>query len=138
VTENVHLGRPEITISNVRDALEQVGLLEGVLRLRDGIETDLTSAGKPLTENQLRRLMLARAIVGRPGLLLVDGVLETLPDEEANELMGMLCDSHQPWTLLIVTGRTSLQKHCPHVVELEQGESHRDESASADQMEGEE
>jgi len=137
VADNVHLARPEITINHVRDALEQVGLLEGVLRLPDGIETDLTSAGVPLTENQLRRLMLARAIVGRPGLLLVDGVLDSLPDEEADELMGTLCDSRQPWTLLIVTGRASLQKRCTRVVELQQGELRRDVSAGADQMEGE-
>lgn len=137
VAENVHLGRPEITINNVRDALEQVGMLEGVLRLPEGIETDLTSAGEPLTENQLRRLILARAIVSRPGLLLVDGVLDTLPDEEADELMGTLCDSRQPWTLLIVTGRASLQKQCTRVIELQQGELRRDVSASTDQKEGE-
>ncbi|MDZ4784410.1 MAG: ABC transporter ATP-binding protein [Planctomycetia bacterium] len=137
VAENVHLGRPEVTLINVRDALEQVGLLEGVLRLPEGIDTDLTSAGEPLTENQLRRLMLARAIVSRPGLLLVDGVLDTLPDEEAVELMGALCDSRRPWTLLTVTGRASLQKQCSRVIELQHGESRRDVSAGADQIEGE-
>jgi len=108
-----------------------------LLRLPEGMETDLTSAGEPLTENQLRRLMLARAIVGRPGLLLVDGVLDSLPDAEADELMATLCDSRQPWTLLIVTGRASLQKQGTRVVELQQGELRRDGAARTDQMEGE-
>lgn len=137
VAENVHLARPDITINHVRDALEQVGLLEGVLRLPDGIETDLTSAGAPLTGNQLRRLLLARAIVGRPGLLLLDGALDALPDEEADELMGTLCDSSQPWTLLIVTGRTTLQNRCRRLIELQQGELRPDVLAGVDQMEGE-
>ncbi|MFN0019599.1 MAG: peptidase domain-containing ABC transporter [Pirellulaceae bacterium] len=137
VAENVHLARPDVTIGNVRDALEQVGLLQAVLQLPKGIETDLSSAGNPLTENQLRRLMLARAIVGRPGLLLVDGVLDSLPDQEADELMSTLCDSRQPWTLLIVTGRASLQKQCPRFVELQQGELYRDVLAEVDQTEGE-
>jgi putative ABC transport system ATP-binding protein len=118
VAENVHLARPEVTANAVRDALEQVGLLDGVLRLAGGIETDLTSGGSPLTESQLRRLMLARALVGRPGLLLIDGVLDTLPDEEAEELMRMLCDPHQPWTLIIVSNRRSLHEHCNRIVPL--------------------
>jgi ABC-type bacteriocin/lantibiotic exporter with double-glycine peptidase domain len=126
VAENVHLARPEITLTDMRDALEQVGLLEGILRLPDGLEMVLTSNGAPLTENQLRRLMLARAIVSQPGLLLIDGVLDSFPDAEADELMGMLCDSRHPWTLLIVTGRVSLQKQCPRVIELQHGEQRRD------------
>ncbi len=139
VAENVHLARPEITFNEVRDALEQVGLLDGVLRrLPEGIGTDLTSAGAPLTENQLRRLMLARAIVGRPGLLLIDGVLDSLPDEEVEELMRMLCDPRQPWTLLIVTGRASLQEQCTRVIELQPDGLRRDVSADEDQPGGEE
>ena len=137
VAENVHLARPEITLNKIRDALEQVGLLDAVLRLPEGIETDLTSAGAPLTENQLRRLMLARAIVGRPGLLLIDGILDSLPDEEADELMGTLCDPLQAWTLLIVTSRASLHQQCTRVVELQQGGPRGVASAGADQMEGE-
>jgi ABC-type bacteriocin/lantibiotic exporter with double-glycine peptidase domain len=121
IAENVHLARRDVMFSEVRDALEQVGLLDGVLRLKEGIETELNSVGAPLTESQLRRLMLARAIVGRPGLLLVDGVLDSFPDEEAEQLMRILCDPRQPWTLLIVTCRKSLQEQCTRVAELKSG-----------------
>jgi ABC-type uncharacterized transport system fused permease/ATPase subunit len=62
--------------------------------------------------------MLARAIAGRPGLLLIDGLLDALPDEEAAELFQMLCDSRQPWTLIIVTSRIALHEHCTRVIEL--------------------
>lgn len=118
VAENVHLARPEITTNAVRDALELVGLLTGVSQLSGGIATELTSAGAPLTDTQLRRLMLARALVGRPGLLLVDGVLDGFPDEEAEELLQMLCDPRQPWTLIMVTSRTSLVENYARVIEL--------------------
>ncbi len=136
VAENVHLARPEVALIHVRDALEQVGLLERVLQLPEGIETDLTSGGDPLTENELRRLMIARAIVSRPGLLLVDVVLDHFSDEEAVELMGTLCDSSQPWTLMVVTGRAGLQQRCSRVIELQPEELLRDESSDAEQQEG--
>lgn len=118
IAENVHLARPEITSNAARDALELVGLLSSVSQLPDGIATMLTSAGAPLTETQLRRLMLARAVAGRPGLLLVDGILDAFPDEEAEELLQMLCDARQRWTLLIVTSRTSFQEYCARTIDL--------------------
>lgn len=118
VAENVHLGRPHVTSHAIRDALEQVGLLDSILRLPEGMETELTSGGAPLTENELRRLMLARALVGRPGLLMVDGALDTFADDEAVALMRTLCDPGQPWTLLIATRRVAVRKHCECTIRL--------------------
>lgn len=118
VAENVHLARPEITSHAVHDALEMVGLLDGISQLPNGIATTLTSAGAPLTETQLRRLMLARAVAGRPGLMLVDGILDAFPDEDAEELLRMLSDSRHNWTLIIVTSRASLHNYCTRVIEL--------------------
>ena len=108
VAENVHLERPDVTTSDVREALERVGLLDDVLRLGNGMDTKLTPSAGQLTGNQARRLMLARAIVGRPRLLLVDGLLDALPDSDAEQLADMLCDPEQPWTLVLVTGREAL------------------------------
>lgn len=120
VAENVHLARPEITTNDVRDALEFVGLLHDILRLNGGLETELISSGAPLTNNQLRRLMLARAIVGRPGLLMIDGLIDALPDEEGEELMRMLGDPRQPWTLIIATNRPALRNLCTRICELQE------------------
>jgi hypothetical protein len=44
-----------------------------------------------------------------------------LPDDDADELMRTLCDAGQPWTLLIATGRRSLQEQCARVIALQAG-----------------
>ncbi|QDU49551.1 peptidase domain-containing ABC transporter [Gimesia panareensis] len=106
--ENIHLERPYVSTSDVREALEWVGLYEQVLQLPQGLQTRLVDNGYPLTENQARKLMLARAIVGRPRLLLIDGLLDTLPDEEAESLTRMLSEPARLWTLIMVTGRRNL------------------------------
>lgn len=121
VAENVDLARPDITSNAVRDTLEQVGLLSTVLQLPDGIETMLTSSGRPLTETQLRRLMLARALAGRPGLLLVDGILDAFPDDEAEELLQMLCDGRQCWTLVMVGSHASFRRNFSRIIDLGTG-----------------
>ncbi|QDT95934.1 peptidase domain-containing ABC transporter [Gimesia aquarii] len=106
--ENVHLERPDVSTSDVRDALEQVGLIDDVLRLPEGIKTHIVEHGFPLTENQTRKLMIARAIVARPRLLLIDGMIDAFSDEEAEQLTQMLVDSNRLWTLIMVTGRQNL------------------------------
>jgi len=110
IAENVHLERPDITTADVRNALEATGILDDILSLPDGIDTMLIPGGKPLTERQARRLMIARAIVGRPALLLIDGLLDALPDDDAERLTEMLWQPEHPWTLVLVTGRESLAR----------------------------
>ncbi|MCA9004518.1 MAG: ATP-binding cassette domain-containing protein [Planctomycetaceae bacterium] len=106
--ENVHLERPYVSTSDVREALEWVGLIDEIIRLPHGLNTHLVENGYPLTKNQARKLMLARAIVGRPRLLLIDAMIDCLPDEDAEQMMEMLSDPERLWTLIMVTGRQSL------------------------------
>ncbi|CAK8993914.1 Leukotoxin translocation ATP-binding protein LktB, partial [Durusdinium trenchii] len=105
IAQNVHLERPEISTNDVREALDAVGLLEDVLQLPEGLETQLIPTGWPLTPNQSRKLMLARAIVGQPRLLLIDGIVDCLSDADAERVTRMLVHPDQPWTLIMVTGR---------------------------------
>lgn len=76
--ENIRLGRPDIGIDAVNRALECVGLMTVVHRMSDGLETQLNPGGHPLTNSQRSRLILARAIVRKPRLLLVDEALDGL------------------------------------------------------------
>jgi len=108
--ENIHLERPYVSTSDVREALEWVGLYEQILQLPQGLQTHLVDNGYPLTEIQARKLMLARAIVGRPRLLLIDGLLDALSDDEAERLTCMLADPARLWTLIMVTGRRNLME----------------------------
>jgi len=106
--ENVHLERPDVSTSDVREALELVGLIDAVLQLPDGLNTHLVETGFPLTTNQTRKLMLARAIVARPRLLLIDGMIDVFSDEESERMIKMLVDSKRLWTLIMITGRQRL------------------------------
>jgi ABC-type bacteriocin/lantibiotic exporter with double-glycine peptidase domain len=118
IDENVHLNRPEISPLDVREALSTVGLLDEVLWLPDGLNTRLLTHGSPLSSGQALRLMIARAIVGRPRLLLIDGTLDGLDDESLTTVLGRLMADDAPWTLLVATGRKSVIDACQRVVSL--------------------
>lgn len=108
LAENVQLGRRGLTLAKVRIALETVGLIERVDTLTDGLQTKLDIHGAPLSENEQRLLMIARAIVGDPDILLLDGLLDPLPFDVAKNVLMELRRTEFPWLILLVTARDDL------------------------------
>lgn len=118
VAENVSLGREGITSDDVRRVLSNVGLLETVLQFPNGIDTLLAPGGLPLSSTQRVRLILARALVGKPRLLLLDECLEGLDVEVLSELDPHLFAPENPWTLVLVTRDQALIRRCDQVLTL--------------------
>lgn len=116
--ENVHLNRSNVTSADVRRALEQVGLYETVLRLPDGYSTHLDGNGHPLAGSARDLLCLARAIAGRPRLLLIDGLLDGLSDDELQHALDCLQSKERPWTMIVATGRQSIASRLDHGISL--------------------
>jgi ABC-type bacteriocin/lantibiotic exporter with double-glycine peptidase domain len=98
-----------------------VGLLDEVMQLPDGLNTVLLTNGAPLSASQSLRLMLARAVVDRPRLLLIDGTLDGLPDDVLEKVLARIARDGSPWTLLVATGRQSVMDACQRVVSLAEG-----------------
>lgn len=122
IERNVSMGRPEVDLEQVHQALAKVRLLDEILALPEGLQTTLTGGGSPLTGTQAVRLVIARAIVGNPRLLIVDDVLDRIGDPELLErIRSALFAPDAPWTLVCVTNRPEVLAHCDRVVELREG-----------------
>ena len=132
IDENVHMNRPQIGASDVRQALDTVGLLNDILRMPDGLNTQLTTGGAPLSQGQAQRLAIARAIVGQPRLLLIDGSLDAESGRNLEALIDRLTRTDVPWTLLIATGREGVIRSCDDVLALDGTEGEKElQTASA-------
>jgi ABC-type multidrug transport system fused ATPase/permease subunit len=122
VLENVRLGRDELPHERIVEALEAVGVLDELLALPQGLDTPLHPHGRPLSRRQACRLMIARAIVGTPRLIVVDGVLDILDPQAGREALAeMLFAPDAPWTLLCITERPDLLARCTSVVRFDDG-----------------
>ena len=123
VLENVRLGREYLSHADLSRALDDVGLLDELLGLPDGLDTVLHPHGRPLSHRQACRLMIARAIVGRPRLVVLDGALDQIDQREEQEhLSSVLFGPDAPWTLICITERADLLARCTRVVTLRDGE----------------
>ena len=130
IAENVHLDRTEVNSTVVHESLRQVDLLDSVFLLPNGLETQLTATGSPLSETQLRRLMLARAIAGRPRLVIIDTVLDAMPDDQALDLISFLTGDTVSWTLILFSGRRQLLECCDRIFNLAGSTSRPDDLKS--------
>jgi putative ABC transport system ATP-binding protein len=119
LAENISLNRHSVGQAEIREALITVELWEEALTLPRGLETMLQSGGYPLSETQLLRLVLARAIATRPRLLLIDGVLDRLPPTMRMKVWEKLSHPSNPWTTILTTNDPQLIEDCDSSMNLE-------------------
>lgn len=118
VLENLRLGRVDVGLDEIREALERVGLLDILLHRPEGLNLRLKVGGAPLSGNQRTRLLLARAIVQRPRLLLIDELFDSLDGESFKLLETAILDRTMPWTVILATRDHDVTKRCDQVIEL--------------------
>jgi putative ABC transport system ATP-binding protein len=105
--DNVCLGRA-LSLTEVRQILDHVGLTETIAELPDSLQTSLLPNGSPLTHEQCLRLTLARALIGRPRLLLLDKVLDRLDNHALPMILDHLLAQNSPWTLIVTSQRADI------------------------------
>lgn len=118
VLENIAFGR-SLTPAEATAALAMVGMKDTIARLPDGIHTQLGDNGAPLSFTQAQKLVLARAIAGRPRLLLIDECLDSLEPEAAASILETLLAKEAPWTLILGTSDPAIARRCEQVLPLE-------------------
>jgi predicted ABC-type transport system involved in lysophospholipase L1 biosynthesis ATPase subunit len=85
----------------------------------------ILTGGQPLSGRQRAKLVLARALLGRPSLLLVDQLLDGLDEQTGAELASILLDPQMPWTAVVTTRDPRVAARFPRMVDLDaaKGES---------------
>ncbi|HEY0509715.1 MAG TPA: ABC transporter ATP-binding protein [Blastococcus sp.] len=106
VRENLTLGRPEATDADVEEAL-QVARAGFVHELPWGLATRIGEQGLSLSGGQRQRLALARAVLGRPSVLVLDDPLSALDVHTEALVERALRDVLAATTALVVAHRPS-------------------------------
>jgi ABC-type bacteriocin/lantibiotic exporter with double-glycine peptidase domain len=111
IADNVSIGR-DLGLNQIRTALKQVGLLELISSLADGLQTPLSSNGEPLNSEQQLRLTLARAIAGSPKLLMIDKTLDHIDRRFLPSILEVLLAPDANWTLIIISQQADVIERC--------------------------
>ncbi|MEP7337244.1 MAG: ATP-binding cassette domain-containing protein [Acidobacteriota bacterium] len=109
VEENILLGRDYINHRDLQWALEFAQLTHDLAVLPDGLQTRVVTEGRNLSRGQVQRLMIARAVVGRPQLLVLDEGFTGVDENDKLMILAELFSAERNWTIINIS-------HDPEVV----------------------
>lgn len=89
IRDNITLRDPAFSQNDIEEAVALSGLDEVVRRMPDGLDTRVGLDGRSLSGGEMQRLAIARALVRKPGLLVLDEVTNHL-DADARSSFGKL------------------------------------------------
>lgn len=114
ITDNITMGRSGINSKDLVWAL-QVAQLSGELdKLPKGLETPIIDEGQDIPPSLRLQILLARAIITRPPLLILEGGLHEIPSHIRKPILENIVSPDRPWTLVIVTTDPSIQGFTEH------------------------
>ena len=120
VLENITLGQADLTAADAAWAVELVGLRDDLYARPDGLQSRV-GPGYTLGSGTIQRLLLARAIVGRPRLLLLDALLPAVALPERVQMLRRLLAPGLPWTVIVATTQPELLALLPRIAVLDEG-----------------
>lgn len=123
ILENITMGRPAATMDNVEWAVRSVGLSDFIKSLPEGYNTMLKPLGKTLVRGTVQQILIARAIVERPRLLLLEHTFANLAPETCNSIIDFLTSDENEWTLVAVTKDPYFVAKSTKVIVLDEGKA---------------
>lgn len=119
IRANLLWARPEATEREVEEALRQASADVFVRRLPKGLDTLIGDWGVLLAGGERQRLALARALLRRPALLILDEATSSLDSENERQIQRAIERLHGRTTILVITHRLATIREADliHVVE---------------------
>ena len=112
VAQNIAYGRPDATMDEIEDAARTAGAAEFIAVLPNGYDTLVRHEGLNLSGGQRQRIGLARALLRRPSLLILDEATNAVDAASENEIMKLLLEHRQFHTALVISHRKSTVSAC--------------------------
>lgn len=123
VAENVRFFRENIGDEEIREALEAANLLDVVEALPEGIQTHLGERGSQLSGGQRQRLSIARALAGRPSLLVMDEPTSALDVKSEALIREAILRMKGRTTVIVIAHRLSVLSVCDKILVIENGQA---------------
>jgi len=121
IASNLRLSRLRASDAELEDVMEEVGLMGWVRRLQGGLNQGIGPGGAHLSGGQRQRLGIARAILQRPRILILDEATSSLDGVSEQQLLSGLHALLPGSTIIVISHRPSALLSVGRVIVLEAG-----------------
>lgn len=119
--ENISLGNSKITTADIIELAEKIGLKEFITGLKDGFDSRIEPTGRRLSGGTIRKILLLRALVANPRLLLLEEPWSWFDAESQQLIKNYLLHQIPDTTCIIITNDASFAQKSDHVILMQDG-----------------
>ena len=123
IRENIQWGKFDASDEEIKEALELAQAAEFVYKREEGLDYEIEQGGRNLSGGQRQRLTIARALVRKPDILILDDSASALDFATDAKLRKALETLKETSTIFIVSQRTSSIQQADFIVVLDDGEA---------------
>jgi ABC-type bacteriocin/lantibiotic exporter with double-glycine peptidase domain len=121
IIENITMGRESVNFEDVVNASKMVGLHEYIQSMPRGYETYIHPEGIKLPKSRILKIKLARCIIAKPKLLLIEDHFNLLEKKYKEQVLDFLLDKKNQWTLVMVSNDIEIAKKMDYIVTIDEG-----------------
>ena len=121
IEKNIKFGKEKATKTDLENAAKNACIFDDIVSFKDGFNTLLGERGVNLSGGQKQRIAIARAIIKKPKILILDDSLSAVDTETEEKILSNISRISKNITLIIATHRISSAKKCDKILVLENG-----------------
>ncbi|HUD92082.1 ABC transporter ATP-binding protein [Sphingobium sp.] len=121
IAANIGFALTDVRREEIEAAAHAAGLDGFIARLPNGYETRAGERGAALSAGERQRIVLARALLRKPGILILDEPTSALDGETEQLVAGRLRAALPDATIIVITHKPALADMADHVIRLEEG-----------------
>lgn len=121
VRDNLTYAQPHATEYDIQEAVEMAGLTSVIAQLPQGLDTELGDQGSGLSGGQRQRLCIARTLLQKPAVMLLDEATSNLDSDSERDFRDVLRRVAQQCAVIAIAHRISTVIDAEKIVVLEGG-----------------
>ncbi len=121
ILENLTLGCENIPLEKIYETLEQCNLTYFLNSLPDGLDTMLYPNDELLSFSVVKKLEVARNLILKPSIMIVEDFKGTLAKKDEEQLLSLLLDKKNDWTLIFVSNKLEIAQKCQRLIFMHKG-----------------